>query len=255
MTEKNSTIAGYEFVADKSTINGETEVAKDDTSAIELTDVYKKTTSEPYDGPKGNLDITTKIRGDVTPEDVEKTLKFEVTTIVNDEDGNPVTKWLDKDGNLQDEKTEFTLRDGFVTTDGGRTYTKSFNGVPIGKYVIKETETNIDGFDFQNDSSVTISEAEVVENETAHLNLEDEYVKAEPTSTATPAETTKPTKETKEPTKATTQKKATTQSKDKPGRGTGTGDDTPLGIVLALMFASLAGIGGVSIYSRRRNAR
>ena len=228
------------------------EIEKDKTTSVAFEDDYKKkadTPSNPEDGPKGNLDITTVIRGDVSQKDVEKTLKFEVTTVVTDKDGKEVTKWLDKDGKLVDEKTEFTLKDGFVTNDGGKTYVKRLKGVPIGKYTIKETETNIDGFEFQDGNSVIISDAEVVENETAHLNLEDEYARTNPDEEASEQTEDQSAAQTTEPPTKTSKD---SQSKEKSDRSVGTGDDASLGMMIALMLASLTGIVGVAIHSRRR---
>ena len=169
VTETNSDVAGYNLVKDQSTTNGEATVENGKTATIELKDVYEK--KDQPAGEFGELELVAEIRGNVTKEEVEKALTFEVKT----EDG----KWLKPDGTLSETKAEITLKDGFITRDGGKTYRKVFGAVPIGKYTIIQTTSNIEGHKFEDDKSVTTSTVTVENGKTATLTIEDEYAEEE----------------------------------------------------------------------------
>jgi len=174
VNEKNSAVEGYDLVAKQSDTGEKTAaVAKDGTATAEFKDVYEKT-EEPVTEKKGDFVITKTVGGNVTEEEIEKAaLKFEVKT----SDG----KWLDKDGKVSDTKVELTLgeADGFVTTDGGKTWTKTFKDVAPGKYTVTETNSLIDGYTLKKDGTNTVATADVTDGGKATAELTDEYEKNE----------------------------------------------------------------------------
>ena len=90
---------------------------------------------------------------------------------------NAAGKYLDKDGNLSDEKVELTLKDGgFVKGEDGR-YTKTFKNVAIGKYTFTETKSDINGYDLVSKESTITGEATVVAGKTAKIDLVEVYEK------------------------------------------------------------------------------
>ena len=110
------------------------EVKKNETTTVAFEDDYTNQTETQT----GNLQLTKTIKGDITEEEAEGALTFEVTTA----DG----KWLKADGNLSDTKVELTLKD-FDHEDGTKEYTLSFEGIQIGDYTVTETTKTIDGKD------------------------------------------------------------------------------------------------------------
>ena len=174
VNEKNSAVEGYDLVAKQSDTGEKTAaVAKDGTATAEFKDVYEKT-EEPVTEKKGDFVITKTVGGNVTEEEIEKAaLKFEVKT----SDG----KWLDKDGKVSDTKVELTLgeADGFVTTDGGKTWTKTLKDVAPGKYTVTETNSLIDGYTLKKDGTNTVATADVTDGGKATAELTDEYEKNE----------------------------------------------------------------------------
>ena len=87
-----------------------------------------------------------------------------MTTTVKGEDGKDVTKWLDKDGKLVDEKTLITLgtEDGFTSDEDGKVWTKTFASVPAGEYTVKEENSAIVGYTLDEENSTTEATATVV---------------------------------------------------------------------------------------------
>ena len=167
--ETNTTIAGYKFDSEASSTEAEATVSKTAEGVAEIKDVYEKNAPET-----GKLVITKTVGGGVTEEELEKAaLKFEVKT--------PDGKWLDKDGKVSDTKVELTLgeEDGFTTTDGGKTWTKTFKDVATGEYTVTETNSLIDGYTLKKDGTNTEATAEVKDGGKATAELTDEYEKDE----------------------------------------------------------------------------
>ena len=163
--ETNALIDGYRFESSNSVTSAETTVTKDTAGAANLTDVYTAL---------GNLTFTKTVSGGVTKEEAEGALKFEVRKL--DDKGN-IIGYLDKDGNLVKNAVQLTIKDGFVTSDGGKTYTKTFNGIETGSYKIVETNAAIDGYIFEESQSVTETSTTVEKNTTAAADLKDVYTK------------------------------------------------------------------------------
>jgi pilin isopeptide linkage protein len=132
------------------------------------------TISNTVEKKTGNLELTKTIKGDITEEEAEGALRFEVKS----EDG----KWLDKDGNLSEEKVELTLAD-FQHEEGTKEYTLKIEGVDLGNYSITETTKDVSGKDVTVKYSVnggeategTAAAAEVKDGETATVAFEDDY--------------------------------------------------------------------------------
>ena len=164
--ETNTAIEGYRFEKTDSVTETETiTVNNDKAAAADLKDVYTAI---------GNLVITKTVSGGVTREEAEGALKFEVRKL--DESGK-VIGYLDKDGNVVKNAVQLTIGDGFVTTDGGKTYTKTFTGIETGSYKVVETNAVIDGYFFEESQSVTETATTVSKNTSAAADLKDVYVK------------------------------------------------------------------------------
>ena len=76
-------------------------------------------------------------------------------------------------------QTDLTLGtgDGFKTTDGGKPWTKTFEKVETGKYVITETNSTLEGYELVSEQSTTEANATVTKGAEATANLKDEYTK------------------------------------------------------------------------------
>ena len=143
---------------------------------------------DDYPAPTGTLVIKKSVGGDVTAEELEAAA---ITFEVKNADG----KWLDKDGNVSETQILLTLggADGFVTADGGKTWTKTFEKVAPGAYTVSEKNALVEGYDLVttgDNASVTSAEAAVAKDGTATADLKDEYVKKEtpgPAPDASPA--------------------------------------------------------------------
>ena len=93
--EENSAIKGYTLdeAKSKTEASATVEAGAEEAATAELTDEYTK---NPTTGP---FELKKTVGGDVTKEEIEDAaITFEVTTTVKGEDGEDVTKWLDKDG-------------------------------------------------------------------------------------------------------------------------------------------------------------
>ena len=220
--ETNSDVKGYDLVKDKSTTDGEATVEDGKAATVELKDVYEEKTTEET----GDLIITKTIEGKVTREEIEKAgIRFEIRT----SDG----KWLDKDGNVSEEKVELTLdeEDGFTPTADGKTWTKVLRNVPVGTYTVTETYSIIDGYE------VTVvkksSTAEVKEGEEAKAELAGVYEKDK---------------------KGTADNSKDKKDDKKPSKGVNTGDDAPFAAWLTLMLTALAGF-VASVFKRRSDRK
>ena len=222
VNEKNSKVDGYDLVTEQSDVEEKTAtVAKDGTATAAFKDFYEK----PVAKKTGDLIITKTIEGKVTREEIEKAgIRFEIRT----SDG----KWLDKDGNVSEEKVELTLdeEDGFTPTADGKTWTKVLRNVPVGTYTVTETYSIIDGYE------VTVvkksSTAEVKEGEEAKAELAGVYEKDKGN-----AGDSKDKKDDK-----------------KPSKGVNTGDDAPFAAWLTLMLTALAGF-VASVFKRRSDRK
>ena len=195
----------------------------------------------------GNFELTKTIKGDITEEEAEGTLKFEIKT----EDG----KWLDKDGKLSEQKVELTLKD-FEHKDGTKEYTLKIEGVELGNYTVTETTKDVDGKDVKvsyrvnGADSMTGDKAEftIKDGETTTVAFEDSYTKEGGTAVGP----TKDKKDPKDKKKPVTQKDKKATANPSKGKGTATGDDTQLTLLLLLFLTSLTGIGGIAIANYRR---
>ncbi|SDM06602.1 hypothetical protein SAMN04487833_1601, partial [Sarcina sp. DSM 11001] len=177
VTETTKDVEGKDHTV-KYSVNGADAVDGNETQA-EIED--KQTTTVAFEDDfvqqTGDFTITKSVGGDVTREEAEGALTFTVTTTVK-EDGENVTKWLKADGSFSDTEVILTiLNDGFTTTDGGKTYTKTFENVPVGKYAVQEVNNTIPGYNFLSEQSVTEADATVTKNEAAGVTLKDEYEK------------------------------------------------------------------------------
>ena len=158
---KDAQISGYTLEV----TNGKTSksIVGGRTQFVNVTNTYEE------QGPEtGDLVITKTVDGlNITESEFEGALKF----TVQNADG----KYLDKDGNLSDEKVELTLKDGgFVKGEDG-TYTKTFEGVAPGTYTVTETNSDVEGYDLVSGQSTTSGEGAVVAGGTATVALSDTY--------------------------------------------------------------------------------
>ena len=121
-----------------------------------------------------------------------------------------------------DTKVTLEIKDGFVASkdkDGNLVYTKQFCAVPLGKYTIAETNSELGGnWKLKTSASVTKTEVEITKDgQTATAKLTDTY-----------------------------EKTTTTTGKSSPK----TGDDAT-GLVLGFALMSMLSAGAVGIARRR----
>ena len=186
-----------------------------------------------------------------------------MTTTVKDKDGKEVTKWLDKNGKLVDEKTVITLgpEDGFTSDEDGKVWTKTFEDIPEGTYNVKEVKNKIDGYTLEEDKSTTETNTtvEVGEGKVAKAELIGEYTKTPDTdSEQTDDGDDDGDDDSAQADDNPSQDDSNSDQKDKnssedkgSSRGVGTGDETLLGAWLIMMTASLLGLVAIAIYRRR----
>ena len=257
--EENSEIKGHTLKESSTTEATATVVAgAEEAATAELTDEYEKKPGT------GSLELKKTIGGDVTKEEIENAaITFEVTTTVKDKDGKEVTKWLDKNGKLVDEKTVITLgpEDGFTSDEEGKVWTKTFEDIPEGTYNVKEVKNSIDGYTLEEDKSTTETNTtvEVGEGKVAKAELIGEYTKTPDTdSEQTDDGDDDGDDDSAQADDNPSQDDSNSDQKDKnssedkgSSRGVGTGDETLLGAWLIMMTASLLGLVAIAIYRRR----
>jgi len=154
-----------------STAQAETKVEAGKTTTADFADNFKK---EAAPEKKGTLVITkTTDDEDITSQELNDALKFTVKVTV-DENGEKVTKYLDKDGNLTEQKVELTLKDGGFEKKDGK-YTKTFENVEPGEYTVEVTNSLLPGYVSSTSSSV--SGTVEGSDETTTLEVNDLYQK------------------------------------------------------------------------------
>ena len=169
VTETNTDVSGYTLVANKSTTSGDTTVEKDGTATVELKDTYEK--------DKGSFELKKTIKGDITEEEAEGALTFEITTGEGES-----KKWLKADGSLSDSKVELTLKD--FTHEGGKNdYVLTIDKVLVGTYNVTETTKDVNGKDVSVSYTVgdgesqtgDSAEATVTKDQKTEVAFEDNY--------------------------------------------------------------------------------
>ena len=161
-------------MSEQSSTEAEATVTKGEEATADLKDEYTK---ESEAEETGSLKITKSFGGDVTKEEIEAgAIKIEVKKV--DETGK-VLGYLNAEGKLVNDKTDLTLgeADGFTTTDEGKTWTKTFEKVETGKYVITETNSTLEGYELVSEQSTTEANATVTKGAEATADLKDEYTK------------------------------------------------------------------------------
>ena len=152
-----------------------------------------------YDSPKGSLQITKTVGGEVTQSEAEGALTFQVTTLKNGE-----TYYLTNEGELTKTPTTLALKDKmadgttpywtYESVDANtKTWTRTWSDLPLGDYSVNEINTDIVNgstgekytliIDGPNKSVVT-DNGEVVNGELKELELTDNY--ETPTAPDTP---------------------------------------------------------------------
>ena len=160
------------------------------TTVVAFKDSYEEKTED-----KGSIKLTKSFDGaNVTKEEAEGAITFEITTKI----GNK-TYYVDKDGNLTQDKTVLTLKDGFTYDEKTGTFSKTFDDLPIGKYTVKETNTEIEGYEFTgctiNGTEGTTAQITVEADKETAANIVDSY---EESTTEDTSETTEDSSETTE---------------------------------------------------------
>lgn len=180
-------------------------VAEDQTTKVDFKDAYTKLSSQ--------LIITKTIKGDVTREEAEGALTFEVKEIAT----GKVTTYTLKDFTYDAATDKYTL----VLNDVKGGYTVTETTKDIDGYTCKVTYQVDNGSGVKGDSaSVTVAEGSAVT-----VAFENDYTEdAEDTTEATSEDTTEGTTED-----------STADSKDKNPK---TGDNTPLAACTMLMIAA-----------------
>ncbi|SDL66964.1 hypothetical protein SAMN04487833_12630, partial [Sarcina sp. DSM 11001] len=138
ITEKNSAIQGFGMKSSSVTTDSN-ELAAGEEVDIELIDDYEKL---------GTLELTKTIKGEVTEDEYNGALTFEITT-TEGEGETQKTLWLGKDGELKEAKEELTLAD--FEDLGNKQFRLVINTEEYRDYTVTETAKDIDG------NSVTVS--------------------------------------------------------------------------------------------------
>ena len=183
VTETTKDIDGKEYTVRYSVNGGDqeegseaaAEVVKNETTTVDFEDDYRNLT--------GTLELTKTIKGDITKEEAEGALRFEIKT----EDG----KWIGTDGKVTDEKAELTLADFEKISD--QNYKLTINEIELGSYTVTETTKDIDGKDVTVTYKVNGGEAAegdaadftIEDGETTTVDFEDDYTKS-PASSRSP---------------------------------------------------------------------
>ena len=168
VTETNTDVPGYTFTRTGSTTSGSGKISATENAEVNLVDKYTKNPTT------GSLSITKSIDGEnLTQSEFESALKFQVKTTVNGE-----TKYVDKDGQLVDTETSFTMKEaGFTYSDTDKKWSKTFTGLPFGTYEVTETNTDVPGYTFTRTGSTTSGSGKISATENAEVNLVDNYTK------------------------------------------------------------------------------
>ena len=135
--------------------------------------------------------MTKTIKGEITEEEAEGALTFEVKTVIKVTDEKTgevklVEKWLKADGSLSEEKVELTLKNDFTKT-GENEYKLTIEGVEIGSYTVTETTKDVDGKSVIVTTSVDgaapadgdSTACEVKESTVTTVAFEDDYYKSD----------------------------------------------------------------------------
>uniref|UniRef100_UPI002591F92C hypothetical protein n=1 Tax=uncultured Eubacterium sp. TaxID=165185 RepID=UPI002591F92C len=112
-----------------------TTVVTKDGEVIEIVDAYKAQT--------GDLELTKTIDGKNVTEDDLENLKF----TVQNEKGEYLSK--DKDGKVVTSKDKVEIALGEFDKNNDGTYSLKFEDIEVGKYTVKETQANIEGYDIE----------------------------------------------------------------------------------------------------------
>ena len=143
-------------------------VTKNGNTTVDFEDEFTQQT--------GNLIITKTIKGEISEEEKNGALKFEVTQGTGDS-----MVWLNPDGTTSTEIVELKLKD-FTLGDDGK-YTLTINQIPVGSYDVKETTIGPDGLDMTVSYSLNGGEkttgdgtaATVSKNADTTVDFEDEF--------------------------------------------------------------------------------
>ena len=245
VTETTKDITGKEVTVTYSVNNGEkvegdsakAEVKADETTTVTFEDNYTK----KEDGKTGDLELTKTIKGDVTEEEAEGALTFEIKT----SDG----KYLKADGTLTSsrEEAKLTLKD-FEHKAGTKVYTLKIKGIEVGSYTVTETTKDINGKDvtvtYQVDDGVQTkgdsAAFDIRENATTHVAYEDAYTVKKDDGSGKNDKTDKSGTASK------------TGSKSKSGSSVKTGDESPIAAWTALLALSALGM-AFAIKNRKKD--
>ena len=129
-------------------------------SNAEFTNVYKDTT------PTGKFTLTKTIDAEnLTESEFTSALKFQVK--------------VDKDGNLVDTATSFSMSEAGFTKVAGESnkWSKTFENLPDGTYEVTETNTDVNGYTFTQTGSTTSGSDSITAGGTAQVDLLDKYTK------------------------------------------------------------------------------
>ena len=116
----------------------------------------------------------------MTQEEIEEgAITLVVKKVVRDGEEETVLGYLNNAGELVEEEAVLTIgkeEDGFTVSEDGKTYTKEFAGVGLGKYVVTEKNSTIPGYSLNSESPPN-SGRHRDEERTAKPELNDEYTK------------------------------------------------------------------------------
>ena len=160
-------IPGYLFVESQSKTKMSNSIGNSGKAEINLKGVYK---------PCGNLTITKKISGKITPEEAEGVIEMAVQKL---DDYNEPEGYLDEEGRIVDHAVRLTLADfdDLQTDDEGylTAAVKRYSGIPAGTYRVYETSYDITGHIFEAAQSVIKVKVELYGHDDVNAEILNVY--------------------------------------------------------------------------------
>ena len=183
VTETTKDIDGKDVTVTYSVDGGEKTEGTETTAAVEDEKTTRVEFQNDYTKQTGTLELTKTIKGDITKEEAEGALTFIVATKVT-EDGQEVTKYLDKNGDLVENEKDavLTLKD-FTYDEEADKYTLTIDKVDLGNYTVTETTKDLDGKEYTVKYSVngeaqeegSEAAATIEKDETTTVEFEDDF--------------------------------------------------------------------------------
>ena len=174
-TNTPAAITGYTWNSTESTkvatVNSTDFDATTHEATATITNKYEQDTT-----PTGKFTLTKTIDAEnLTESEFTSALKFQVKVTTGGD-----TKYIDKDGNLVDTATSFTMSEAGFTKVAGESnkWSKTFENLPDGTYEVTETNKDVNGYTFTQTGSTTEGSTTITNGTASNdVNLLDKYTK------------------------------------------------------------------------------